>query len=134
MVGFQVKWCRRRGSNSRPSVYKTAALPLCYAGSGGRRFRRPTVFLRIAKIGERLLTPKRQGASIPAVALTPREGSRGCAQTEPDHGERGGAGVGDIEATNGAGEIEPGDGVAALARQPAQALALRAEHERQRRP
>jgi hypothetical protein len=26
-------WCRRRGSNSRPSVYKTAALPLCYAGS-----------------------------------------------------------------------------------------------------
>lgn len=25
-------WCRRRGSNSRPSVYKTAALPLCYAG------------------------------------------------------------------------------------------------------
>ncbi len=28
------RWCRRRGLNSRPSVYKTAALPLCYAGSG----------------------------------------------------------------------------------------------------
>lgn len=26
-------WCRWRGSNSRPSVYKTAALPLCYTGS-----------------------------------------------------------------------------------------------------
>jgi hypothetical protein len=25
-------WCRQRGLNSRPSVYKTAALPLCYAG------------------------------------------------------------------------------------------------------
>ena len=29
---FEGKWCRRRGLNSRPSVYKTAALPLCYAG------------------------------------------------------------------------------------------------------
>ena len=29
-----VPWCRRRGSNPRPSVYKTAALPLCYAGAG----------------------------------------------------------------------------------------------------
>jgi hypothetical protein len=28
-----VNWCRRRESNSRPSVYKTAALPLCYAGA-----------------------------------------------------------------------------------------------------
>ena len=27
------EWCRWRGSNSRPSVYKTAALPLCYTGS-----------------------------------------------------------------------------------------------------
>ena len=25
-------WCRGRGSNPRPSVYKTAALPLCYTG------------------------------------------------------------------------------------------------------
>jgi hypothetical protein len=25
-----VKWCWWRGLNSRPSVYKTAALPLCY--------------------------------------------------------------------------------------------------------
>jgi hypothetical protein len=25
-------WCRRRGLNSRPTVYKTAALPLSYAG------------------------------------------------------------------------------------------------------
>ena len=27
-------WCRQRGLNPRPSVYKTAALPLSYAGSG----------------------------------------------------------------------------------------------------
>src|SRR6188474_393126 len=27
------EWCRWRGSNSRPSVYKTAALPLCYTGA-----------------------------------------------------------------------------------------------------
>ncbi len=26
------RWCRKRGSNPRPSVYKTAALPLCYSG------------------------------------------------------------------------------------------------------
>ena len=26
------RWCRQRGLNSRPSVYKTAALPLSYAG------------------------------------------------------------------------------------------------------
>jgi hypothetical protein len=25
-------WCRRRGSNSRPWLYKNPALPLCYAG------------------------------------------------------------------------------------------------------
>ena len=29
---FWKKWCRWRDSNSRPSVYKTAALPLCYTG------------------------------------------------------------------------------------------------------
>jgi hypothetical protein len=27
--------CRRRGSNSRPLVYKTTALPLCYVGYAG---------------------------------------------------------------------------------------------------
>ena len=27
-----MKWCPQRGLNSRPSVYKTAALPLCYMG------------------------------------------------------------------------------------------------------
>lgn len=27
-----VEWCRRRGSNSRPWLYKNPALPLCYAG------------------------------------------------------------------------------------------------------
>jgi hypothetical protein len=27
--GVTIKWCRVRGSNPRPSVYKTAALPLC---------------------------------------------------------------------------------------------------------
>src|SRR5262249_6357691 len=26
-------WCRRRGLNSRPTVYKTAALPLSYVGA-----------------------------------------------------------------------------------------------------
>ena len=26
-------WCRQRGLNPRPSVYKTAALPLSYAGA-----------------------------------------------------------------------------------------------------
>jgi hypothetical protein len=29
---FKLIWCRRRGLNSRPTVYKTAALPLSYAG------------------------------------------------------------------------------------------------------
>ena len=38
-------WCRWRESNSRPSVYKTAALPLCYTGvrhldAAGTRSRR----------------------------------------------------------------------------------------------
>lgn len=28
-------WCRERGSNPRPSVYKTAALPLSYPGKFG---------------------------------------------------------------------------------------------------
>lgn len=27
------KWSQQRGLNSRPSIYKTAALPLCYAGA-----------------------------------------------------------------------------------------------------
>ena len=31
-LGDRMSWCRRRGSNPRPSVYKTAALPLCYTG------------------------------------------------------------------------------------------------------
>lgn len=44
-------WCRRRGSNSRPSVYKTAALPLCYAGPGGHRNSSAcSVFCRIARV------------------------------------------------------------------------------------
>lgn len=34
-------WCRRRGSNPRPSVYKTAALPLCYAGQASPAPPRP---------------------------------------------------------------------------------------------
>ena len=29
-------WCRRRELNSRPTVYKTAALPLSYAGKPNR--------------------------------------------------------------------------------------------------
>ena len=29
------RWCRQRDSNPRPTVYKTAALPLSYAGAAG---------------------------------------------------------------------------------------------------
>jgi hypothetical protein len=39
-------WCRRRGSNPRPSVYKTAALPLCYTGKEMRRHQPPPRSMR----------------------------------------------------------------------------------------
>ena len=46
--------------------------------------------------------------------------------------ERNGAGVRDIEALDRAGQIEAGQTIASLARQPSQALVLRAEDQRQR--
>lgn len=52
-----------------------------------------------------------------------------AAQARGDEGERDGAGVRDVEALDRAGHVEPRDEVAVLAREPAQALALAAEHE-----
>src|ERR1044071_5255740 len=61
-VGWLGSWCRWRGSNSRPSVYKTAALPLCYTGFGrdGIIARRPASLRRNAQ-------KKRAEAHAPAL-------------------------------------------------------------------
>ncbi len=56
-----------------------------------------------------------------------------AAQAPGDEGERHRAGVRDVEALDRPRHVEAGDDVAGLARQPAQPLALAAEHERDRR-
>lgn len=54
------------------------------------------------------------------------------AEAAANHGQGDGAGVGDVEAADRPRQVEPGDDVAVFAGQPAQALSLAAEDERER--